>query len=123
MRAQIGVPTTMGAKGLRTAAPLTTLPETASVTLPEDRAWWRDAERLRAAQLALKWKWSSVFRLRCRDAAHINLKEVRALRAWLKRRWRNSGGREKSLVLVDTRVAAGAVNRGRSSSPALNAQL
>ena len=72
-----------------------------------------------------KWDWKHVFSLGTSSSTHINLLELRALLLYIKRRARAgpSTHGERILVLCDSRVCVGAIGKGRSSSPALNAGL
>ena len=74
----------------------------------------------------VSWPWQEIFSLDCSaDPSHINLKEFRALRMYLRRRAKRGpkGAGERVLLLCDSRVVVGALAHGRSSSHALNRGL
>jgi len=74
----------------------------------------------------LDWHWKYVFEWRCdpNDKAHINEKELRAARTWIRRMCRAGARNGRRLVLLcDSRVATGAVNRGRSPAKRINRLL
>ena len=73
----------------------------------------------------LDWDWKEVFRMGCSDDAHINLKELRAVKAYLRRRARKgpTGSGERIIILCDSRVVVGALGHGRSSSTGMNRML
>ena len=70
------------------------------------------------------WPWKLTFAIKVADKEHINLKELRALRAYVRRRAK--GGYttpQRILVLIDSQVARGAIARGRSPSLPINQAL
>jgi hypothetical protein len=71
------------------------------------------------------WDWKEVFRMDCSDDAHINLKELRAVKAYLRRRAKKGpvGPGERVIILCDSRVVVGALGHGRSPSSPLNRML
>ena len=91
---------------------------------PKETPWWQIHERFEVATEVATWKWRAIFALPCRDDQHINSKEPRATRVYLRRTLkRKSGRRKKLLLLVDSRVALGALAHGRSPSAPVNAYL
>lgn len=71
--------------------------------------------------------WRPVYSLTCSDAQHINSKELRAAKIYLRRRLartecRRAGG-IKVLLAIDSRVAVGALAHGRSPSGPVNRVL
>ena len=82
---------------------------------PSPHAWLAD--------ILCDWKWKTTFggKFEPGDCSHINEKELKAARLWARRCAR--GGptmRKRHIMLVDSRVAAGAFNKGRSSSFRIN---
>ena len=85
--------------------------------------WWQNDSRWKSAQLLRKFNWTLAFGVTASDLAHINIKELRALRMYVRRRARYAFSVQKGeriLVLCDSMAATGAVNHGRSPSPAFN---
>ena len=85
--------------------------------------WWHNPERLKAAKLLVKKKWTLAFDVMSADSAHINVKELRASRMYVRRRVRESyrsGTRARVIILSDSRAAVGALSHGRSPSPIFN---
>ena len=72
------------------------------------------------------WAWKEIFRLECKDdPAHINIKELRAARMFV-RRYAQKGPKPhgiRLLLFCDSRVCVGAVARGRSASSYFNKHL
>ena len=85
-------------------------------TLSPNRQWAKD--------IVCKWDWTTVFSRPVSDKSHINCKELRAARLCL-RRCAREGPRKagRVILLLDSRVALGALVRGRSPSKVLNRQL
>ena len=73
----------------------------------------------------IQWDWKQTFSLTCNDPSHINLKEMRALRIYLRRRAKGGqkGAGQRVIILCDSRVVVGAVAHGRSPSKQLNRML
>ena len=57
------------------------------------------------------------------QTSHINIQEIRALRALIRRLIRFSPGPARIVVAVDSQLALGAVAKGRSSSFQINGLL
>ncbi|CAE8616972.1 unnamed protein product [Polarella glacialis] len=76
----------------------------------------RHVSHLWAVQLAESLPWVTNMVYKFKDGGHINLKEARAYRSLLKRLPRDC----KPVVGQDSKVCIGALNKGRSSSAALN---
>ena len=88
--------------------------------------WWAHPERLQLAERLIRLQWKTVLKLTCTDDAHINLKELRAVKLYCRRRARLSKHYpfgQRLLILVDSKVAVGAITRGRSPSPSINRVL
>jgi hypothetical protein len=73
------------------------------------------------------WNWKEIFKLKTGDTdkTHINFKEMRALRMWVRREARSGPSTlgRRIITLCDSRVCVGAVGRGRSASINLNRTL
>ena len=65
--------------------------------------------------LICDWNWRTVFSHQVPNNSHINLKERRAVRLYLKRQAKSRTKKGRLIVLVDSQVARGALMRGRSS--------
>ena len=77
--------------------------------------------RAAAAPLAMKFSWTTMFSYRfSKGGKHINRLELESLISLLSRITREGTGARRLLVLVDSRVALGAVSKGRSSSRKVN---
>jgi hypothetical protein len=79
------------------------------------------------ADLLQDWNWKTVFALPTgpTDQTHINFKELRAARMWLRRHAKKGFQRRgtRLVLLCDSRVCVGALTRGRSKSPSFNQAL
>ena len=73
--------------------------------------------------LICDWNWRTVFSHPVTDNSHINFKEPRAVRLYLKRQAKSRTKKGRVIVLVDSQVARGAPMRGRSPSKPINRQL
>jgi hypothetical protein len=72
----------------------------------------------------LNWDWKVIFSYTTTAAEHINLKELRGALTWLRRHSRSFCPDGKRLILLcDSRVATGALNKGRSPSALINSLL
>lgn len=76
------------------------------------------------AELVCDWDWRTVFSHAASDHSHINLKELRAARLYLKRHAKSKNKKNgRVIILLDSQVARGALTRGRSPSYPINRQL
>ena len=71
------------------------------------------------------WGWKETFTLKTEDTAHINIKELRAVKVYLRRRAKQGvqGAGSRVVLLIDSRVVVGAIAHGRSSSLPINRGL
>ena len=68
------------------------------------------------------YDFGTIFSYRLTDNEHINLREAHAIVFYLQWSLRAVGRRARRIILlVDSKVAVGAMQKGRSGSPALNA--
>ena len=73
--------------------------------------------------LICDWNWRTVFSHPDPKNSHINLKERRAVRLYLKRQAKSRTKKGRLIVRVDSQGARGALMRGRSPSRPINRQL
>ena len=103
---------------------LTSLPPNSSPSVKPP--WWQNDERLKGASLLKHYNWKLAFALDSFDSAHINVKELRGVRLYIRRRARAAIFAQKGerlLILCDSKAATGAVNHGRSPSAIFNSSL
>ena len=75
------------------------------------------------SELVASCKWEVMFSFRFSQSAHINLQEIRALKALMVRVLHSAGPGVRFVVCVDSQVTLGAVCKGRSSSFQVNGLL